>query len=105
MSPIAEILFGGLDLHAPKIYVYDGKWTPDSAAHVGTLRRFGSATARARTGQDAQAARWPAGPCSGSVAMLLKDAAAAAEAGLCYKDLVASIVESSLESQVRHARN
>jgi D-alanine-D-alanine ligase len=39
--PIAEILFGGLEIHAPKIYGYDSKWTPDSAAHIGTLRRFG----------------------------------------------------------------
>ena len=39
--PIAEIVFGGLEAHAPEIYGYDAKWTPDSAAYVGTLRRFG----------------------------------------------------------------
>ena len=39
--PIAEILFGALASHAKKIYGYDAKWTPDSAAYIGTLRRFG----------------------------------------------------------------
>ena len=39
--PIAEILFGALASHANKIYSYDAKWTPDSAAYIGTLRRFG----------------------------------------------------------------
>ena len=39
--PIAEILFGGLEAHAPNIFGYDAKWTPDSPAYIGTLRRFG----------------------------------------------------------------
>ena len=39
--PIAEILFGGLEAHAAKIFGYDAKWTPESAAYIGTLRRFG----------------------------------------------------------------
>ena len=41
MLPIAEILFADLEAHAPKIYGYDAKWTPESPAYIGTLRRFG----------------------------------------------------------------
>ncbi len=37
--PIAEI--GALAPQANKIYGYHAKWTPDSAAYIGTLRRFG----------------------------------------------------------------
>ena len=39
--PIAEILFEGFDDDAVRIVGYDAKWTPDSAAFVGTPRRFG----------------------------------------------------------------
>jgi D-alanine-D-alanine ligase len=39
--PIAEILVGGLEAHAAKIFGFDAKWTPESAAYVGTRRRFG----------------------------------------------------------------
>jgi len=39
--PIAEILFGGFEAHAPKIFGFDAKWTPDSPVYIGTLRRFG----------------------------------------------------------------
>ena len=41
MLPIAEILFEGLEANAPKIVDFDAKWTPDSAAYIGTPRRFG----------------------------------------------------------------
>ena len=39
--PIVEILFEGVEACEPKIYGYDGKWTPDSAAYIATVRRFG----------------------------------------------------------------
>ena len=40
--PIAEILFGDRETHAPKICDgYDAKWAPESPAYIGTLRRFG----------------------------------------------------------------
>jgi D-alanine-D-alanine ligase len=39
--PIVELLFEGVETCAPEIYGYDGKWTPDSAAYLGTVRRFG----------------------------------------------------------------
>ena len=38
--PIAEIVFDGF-AGAPRIVGYDAKWTPDSAAYIGTPRRFG----------------------------------------------------------------
>ena len=39
--PIAEILFEGCAGQMPRIVGYDAKWTPDSAAYIGTPRRFG----------------------------------------------------------------
>ena len=39
--PIAEIVFEGLAAGEPRIVGYDAKWTPDSAAYIGTPRRFG----------------------------------------------------------------
>jgi len=39
--PIAEILFEGFTGPAPRIVGYDAKWAPDSAAYIGTPRRFG----------------------------------------------------------------
>ena len=39
--PIAEILFEGFAGQTPRIVGYDAKWTPDSAAYIGTPRRFG----------------------------------------------------------------
>jgi D-alanine-D-alanine ligase len=39
--PIAEILFEGFAAHTPRIVGYHAKWTPDSAAYIGTPRRFG----------------------------------------------------------------
>jgi D-alanine-D-alanine ligase len=130
--PIAEILFGGLEVHAPKIYGYDAKWTPDSAAYIGTLRRFGleqNEPELAKTLKQLALACWTLFGFSGyarvdfrvdptGAAFIIdvnpnpyltpdtEDAAAAAEAGLSYKDLVASIVESSLgfsQDSARHA--
>jgi len=126
--PIAEILFGGLEVNAPKIYGYDCKWTPDSAAYIGTLRRFGleqDEPELAKTLKQLVLACWTlfGFSCYARVDFRVdptgapfiidvnpnpyltpdtEDAAAAAEAGLSYKDLVATIVESSLGfSQVR----
>ena len=126
--PIAEILFGGLEVNAPKIYGYDCKWTPDSAAYMGTLRRFGLEQYEpelAKTLKQLVLACWTlfGFSCYARVDFRVdptgapfiidvnpnpyltpdtEDAAAAAEAGLSYKDLIATIVESALGfSQVR----
>ena len=131
--PIAEILFGGLEAHAPRIFGYDAKWTPDSAAYTGTLRRFGLEQEEpelAKTLKKLALACWTLFRFSGYARVDFRvdptgapfiidvnpnpyltpdteDAAAAAEAGLSYQDLIGSIVESSLGvSQVsapRHA--
>jgi D-alanine-D-alanine ligase len=130
--PIAEILFGGLKVHAPKIYGYDSKWTPDSAAYIGTLRRFGLEQHEpelAKTLKQLALACWILFGFSGYARVDFRvdptgapfiidvnpnpyltpdteDAAAAAQAGLSYKALVASIVESSLgfsQDRARHA--
>jgi D-alanine-D-alanine ligase len=39
--PLAEIMFEGLPAKAPKILAYNAKWATDSEAYVGTTRRFG----------------------------------------------------------------
>jgi D-alanine-D-alanine ligase len=39
--PIAEILFEGFGAQEPRIVGYDAKWSPKSAAYLGTPRRFG----------------------------------------------------------------
>ncbi|MGZ5861731.1 MAG: D-alanine--D-alanine ligase family protein [Methyloceanibacter sp.] len=41
LLPIAEIMFEGFDPRLPRIVGYDAKWTPNSAAYIGTPRRFG----------------------------------------------------------------
>lgn len=69
LLPIAEILFGRLKADDPKIYGYDAKWTPDSAAYIGTLRRFGLEQNEPELAKTLNSSRWPAGPCSGSAAM------------------------------------
>jgi D-alanine-D-alanine ligase len=129
--PIAEIVFGGLEAHAPEIYGYDAKWTPDSAAYVGTLRRFGleqqepelakmlrqfalvtwtlfdfNGYARIDFRVDARGAPFiidvNPNPYLTSDA---EDAAAAADAGLSYQDLIGRIVESSLASRNHGSRS
>ena len=55
--PIIEVLFEGVGACEPKIYGYDGKWTPDSAAYIGTVRRFGLEQDEPRIGHYAQAVR------------------------------------------------
>ena len=120
--PIAEILFGGLEAQAPKIFGYDAKWTPESAAYIGTLRRFGlerDEPELAKTLKKFALACWNLFGFSGYARVDFRvdstgapfiidvnpnpyltpdteDAAAAAEAGLSYQDLIGSIVESSL---------
>jgi D-alanine-D-alanine ligase len=130
--PIAEILFGGLEAHAPKIVGYDAKWTPDSAAYIGTLRRFGleqDEPELAKMLKQFALASWTLFGFSGYARVDFRvdptgapfiidvnpnpyltpdteDAAAAAEAGLSYRDLIGSIVESSLgawQVSARHA--
>jgi D-alanine-D-alanine ligase len=120
--PIAEILFGDLEAHAPNIYGYDAKWTPESPAYIGTLRRFGlehDEPELAKMLQEFALACWTLFRFSGYARVDCRvdstgapfiidvnpnpyltpdteDAAAAAEAGLSYKDLIGVIVESSL---------
>jgi D-alanine-D-alanine ligase len=125
--PIAEILFDGLE---PKVYGFDGKWTPDSAAYIGTSRRFGVEEVEPEL---AEKLKQLAGACwtlfefrgyarvdfrvdtTGTPFVIdvnpnpylsrdSEDAAAAAEAGLSYKDWVASILESSLKCSQASAR-
>jgi D-alanine-D-alanine ligase len=118
--PIVEILFEGTC--EPKIYGYDGKWTPNSAAYIGTVRRFGleqDEPELATTLKQVAQACWTLFGFSGYARVDFRvdptgapyiidvnpnpylsrdaeDAAAAARAGFSYSDLIASIVESSL---------
>jgi len=121
--PIAEILFGNFELRAPKIYGYDCKWTPDSAAYIGTSHRFGleeNEPVLAERLKQLALACWFLFGFSGYARVDFRvdaagtpfiidvnpnpyltpdseDAVAAAEVGISYKELVASIVESSLK--------
>ncbi len=125
-------LFGGLEAHAPKIFDYDAKWTPESAAYRGTLRRFGlerDEPELAKTLKRLALASWNLFGFRGYARVDFRvyssgapfiidvnpnpyltpdteDAAAAAQAGLSYQDLIGrSIVESSLAvSQSRAPR-
>ena len=138
--PIAEIVFGGLEASAPKIFGYDAKWTPDSAAYVGTLRRFGLEQQEpelAKMLRQFALATWTLFGFNGYARVDFRvdpsgapfivdvnpnpyltpdteDAAAAAQAGISYQDLIGGIVESSLgvsqagaqhASQLRIAQN
>jgi D-alanine-D-alanine ligase len=120
--PIAEILFEGRWGNAARIVGYDAKWAPDSAAYVGTPRRFGLERSEpSLAGVLADCARdcWAlfgisgyarvdfrvdqgGGPFILEVNMnpcLTPDAgfaAAALEAGLSYRDLIASIAAAPL---------
>ena len=129
--PIAEIVFGGSESHAPKIYGYEAKWTTNSAAYTGTLRRFGleqDEPELAKTLKQFALASWTLFGFSGYARVDFRvdptgapfiidvnpnpylrpdaeDAAAAAEAGLSYQDLIGSIVESSLGVSQASARH
>ena len=130
--PITEIMFEGLEAHAPKIYGYDAKWTPDSAAYIGTVRRFGleqDEPELAKTLKQFARACWTLFGFSGYARVdfrvdptgapfiidvnpnpyltrIPKTLPLRREAGLSYQDLIASIVESSLGiSQVVLGRN
>jgi D-alanine-D-alanine ligase len=120
--PIAEVLFGGLETSAPKIFSFDAKWTPDSAAYSGTLRRFGlerNEPKLAMALRDFGLACWSLFGFSGYARIDFRvdstgepfiidvnpnpyltpdseDAAAAAEAGLSYQEWVGAIIESAL---------
>jgi D-alanine-D-alanine ligase len=120
--PIVELLFEGVESYEPRIYGYDGKWTPDSAAYLGTVRRFGleqDEPELATTLKQLALACWTLFGFSGYARVDFRvdlsgapfiidinpnpylspdaeDAAAAAEAGLSYQDLIANILESSL---------
>ena len=129
--PIAELVFESAEACAPKIYGYDGKWTRESAAYVATVRRFGLEQYEpelAKSLKRIALACWALFGFSGYARVDFRvdltgapfiidinpnpylspdaeDAAAAAEAGLSYQDLIASIVESSLgfSHSARHA--
>jgi D-alanine-D-alanine ligase len=120
--PIAEIVFEGFDRGDSKIVGYDAKWAPASQAYVGTPRRFGleqsTPVLAARLTLLAQAC-WTLFGLGGYARVdfrvnsdgkpfilevnmnpcLTPDAgfaAAAAEAGLSYRDMIATIVEAPL---------
>jgi D-alanine-D-alanine ligase len=120
--PIAEILFEDWREGRPRIVGYDAKWTPDSAAYIGTPRRFGleaenpelaaklaslaracwqlfALTGYARVDFRLDAQGEPAilevnmNPCLSPDAGY---AAAAKEAGYLYEAMIGAIVEASL---------
>jgi D-alanine-D-alanine ligase len=120
--PIAEIVFEGFGAARPRIVGYDAKWTPDSAAYIGTPRRFGleaDAPALADTLKRHARACWTCFGLTGyarvdfrvdaqGVPFILEVnvnpclspdagyAAAALQAGLTYDAMIGRIVESSL---------
>jgi D-alanine-D-alanine ligase len=120
--PIAEIMFDGFDAGTPRIVGYEAKWAPASGAFIGTPRRFGLeriepslATVLKRQALACWAlfglsgyARVDFRVVSDSKPFILEVnmnpcltpdagfAAAAAEAGLSYGDMIGVIVEASL---------
>ncbi len=119
--PIAEILFEGFD-NMPKIVGYDAKWSPESAAYIGTPRRFGVEAENPDLADKLKGlalASWQLFALSGYARVdfrlgprgepailevnmnpcLSPDAgfaAAAKEAGYSYEAMIAMIVETSL---------
>jgi D-alanine-D-alanine ligase len=120
--PIAEILFEGFAAHTPRIVGYHAKWTPDSAAYIGTPRRFGLAAENPELAvklRELALACWRLFALSGYARVdfrldahgepailevnmnpcLSPDAgfaAAAKEAGYSYEAMIGAIVEASL---------
>lgn len=127
LLPIPEILLEGSK--APAIYGYDAKWTPDSPAYITTKRRFGlerDEPELADTLKQLALASWtlfgfsdyaridfrvdPTGApfiidvnSNPYLTVDTEDAAAAAEAGLSYQDLIGSIVENALRASQTNA--
>jgi D-alanine-D-alanine ligase len=122
--PIAEIVFEEFDAGTPRIVGYDAKWAPASEAYVGTPRRFGlerSEPALAAALKQHALACWALFGLAGYARVdfrvvsdskpfilevnmnpcLTPDAgfaAAAAQAGLSYRAMIAFIVEAPLGS-------
>jgi D-alanine-D-alanine ligase len=119
--PIAEILFEGWVEGSPRIVGYEAKWTADSEAYTGTPRRFGldeaepalaakleklakscwdlfnlAGYARVDFRVDVHGKPWilevNVNPCLNPDAGF---AAAAATAGLSYRDLVGRIIDAA----------
>jgi D-alanine-D-alanine ligase len=119
--PIAEIVFESFAARTPKIVGYDAKWTPASEAYIGTPRRFGLGQDEpdlAATFKEQALACWALFGLSGYARVdfrvdaqgqpsilevnvnpcLSPDAgyaAAAAEAGLSFDDMIGEIVAAS----------
>jgi len=119
--PIAEILFEDWREGSPRIVGYDAKWTSDSDAYTGTPRRFGlektepalaaelerlakscwdlfglAGYARVDFRVDGEGKPWilevNVNPCLNPDAGF---AAAAATAGLSYRDLIGCIIDAA----------
>jgi D-alanine-D-alanine ligase len=119
--PIAEIVFEDWRADRPRIVGYDAKWTSDSDAYIGTPRRFGleqrepalaarletlsrscwdlfglAGYARVDFRVDVEGKPWilevNVNPCLNPDAGL---AAAAAEAGLSYPQLIGRIIDAA----------
>ena len=119
--PTAEILFEDWDQGTPRIVGYDAKWTSDSEAYIGTPRRFGLETnepalaaqleklgkscwdlfnlagyARVDFRIDAESKPWilevNVNPCLNPDAGFT---AAAAAAGLSYRELIGRIIDAA----------
>ena len=119
--PIAEIVFEDWREGRPRIVGYDAKWTSDSEAYIGTPRRFGlektepalaveleklakscwglfnlAGYARVDFRVDREGKPWilevNVNPCLNADAGF---AAAAAQGGLSYRDLISSIIDAA----------
>jgi D-alanine-D-alanine ligase len=119
--PISEILFENWAADAPRIVGYDAKWTPESAVYASTPRRFGLERTEPKLAarlQTLAVAAWDLFSLSGYARVdfrldgdgspsilevnvnpcLNPDAgfaAAGAEAGLTYPELIGKIVEAA----------
>ena len=119
--PIAEIVFEDWREGRPRIVGYDAKWTSDSEAYVGTPRRFGLETTEPALAANWRSSPNPAGTCSALAGYARVDfrvdregrpailevnvnpclnpdagfAAAAAQGGLSYRDLIGRIIDAA----------